>query len=70
MSRGVEVAGFEPAAFWSRTKDFARFSGSGRLLPGNAVNFLFSPAFFAEFPVVPVSSDWFHTGHLVFSSPL
>ena len=29
----VEVAGFEPAAFWSRTKDLVRFSGFCRKLP-------------------------------------
>ena len=30
---GVEVAGFEPAAFWSRIKDFVRYSGFCWKLP-------------------------------------
>ena len=49
----VEVAGFEPAAFWSRTKDFAAFSGSFRFLPEFARNFPLFPVFAACFPLFP-----------------
>ncbi len=46
---GVEVAGFEPAAFWSRTKDLVGFSAYFRFLPGFAV----SSRFCRFFPPVP-----------------
>ncbi len=48
MSRGVEVAGFEPAAFWSRTKDLVGFSCYFRFLP----DFAASSRFFRLFPPV------------------
>ena len=54
---GVEMTGFEPAAFWSRTKYSAAFSDSRRLLPRNTVKCrccrLFPPVslLFRLFPV-------------------
>ena len=33
MSRGVEVAGFEPAAFWSRTKRATKLRYTSMLEP-------------------------------------
>ena len=42
-----------PAAFWSRTKDFAAFSGSHRLLPRNTVKCPLLPAFPVCFPAFP-----------------
>ena len=56
---GVEVAGFEPAAFWSRTKDSAAFSGSFRILPEFARYFLFFSGFCRLFPCFSV---YFQTG--------
>ena len=41
----VEVAGFEPAAFWSRIIDFVHISGSGRLFPVFAAFFRFPGMF-------------------------
>ena len=42
-----------PTAFWSRTKDFAAFSGSFRFLPEFARYFPFFPVFAACFPLFP-----------------
>ena len=54
----VEVAGFEPAAFWSRTKDLVGFSAYFRFLPGFAANarfcrfFRLSPGISAYFQTI------------------
>ena len=42
-----------PAAFWSRTKDFASFSASFRFLPEFALFFLLFPVFAACFLAFP-----------------